>query len=156
MLLNRMIHLLALLLIALTCCSMGSSNPSMDSFHSSLSSFQSDSLDHDQTNSIQTLSTKVANTVSIPILEFGQEISSILTLIKDTNGDTNPSILNDLELVFYDYMTKIREYYFMTFYNFQQVALSEGLLLDKLMLSEEKENCLRDCEKAMTAALPRF
>jgi hypothetical protein len=122
--------------------------------HSKAASFKHSDSDIEYENSILALSKKVAITANIPIFEFGQDITKLLMLIADENGVFNPSSATDLELIFYDYMTKLRGYYFLMYQNLQMTALSEGLMVNKMKLEGERDHCVKQCEKAMQAALP--
>ena len=103
---------------------------------------------------LHTLTKKVSIAANIPIFEFGQEITRIVTMAEDENGFVDPSTIIDLELVFYDYMAKLRSYYFLVFISYRRNAIADGILPDRLGLSEERDNCLGQCRQAMQAALP--
>lgn len=115
------------------------------------SSIKTDSLEKSIDSNIEILSKKVAMDANIPIFEFSREMTEILNQAKDDNDYIDQSIITDLELVFYDYMIKLRGHYY---HIYQRTASSIGLQLNNLILSEERDHCLRECEKAMLAALP--
>lgn len=94
------------------------------------------------------LSKKVSLVANIPIFEFGQDLTEFL------GRNVDPSTLLDLELIFYDYMSKLRSYYFLIYSNFEQVALSDGLQPIRLNLMQERDYCVDQCRKAMKSALP--
>ena len=108
----------------------------------------------DQEIHLLALSKKVAILANIPIFEFGQDITKILNSAEDDNGLVDPSLIIDLELIFYDYMTKLRGYYFLLFINYRQVSISNGIMPNRDMLNEERDHCVDECRKAMQAALP--
>lgn len=122
--------------------------------HSNIASFKHGDSDTEYENSILGLSKKVAIIANIPIFEFGKDITKLLMLVADENGVINPSAATDLELIFYDYMTKLRGYYYLMYQNLQMAALTDGLPVNKMKLEVERDHCVRECKKAMQTALP--
>lgn len=94
------------------------------------------------------LSKKVSLVANIPIFEFGQDLTEFLS------GHVDPSTLLDLELIFYDYMSKLRSYYFLVYSNFERVTLSDGQQPIRQNLMQERDYCVDQCRKAMKSALP--
>lgn len=100
------------------------------------------------------LSKKVAIVANIPIFEFGQDVTDFLRRSEDDSGYINPSLLMDLEVVFHDYLSKLRLHYFLIFSNFQRAALSDGLEPIRMNLMEQKDYCVGLCRRAMQSAMP--
>ena len=66
----------------------------------------------------------------------------------------DPCDIMELELIFFEYMNKLSYYYYRRFSDSQTEILSNGLLLTKSNLIEERDHSLRQCRKAMQSALP--
>ena len=112
------------------------------------------STDLDRENCLHALSKKVAIVANIPIFEFREEITKILKMAEIEKGLIDPSTAIDVELVFYDYMAKLRSYYFLVFINYRRIAISDSIIPSRLDLAEERDHCLGECKKAMQAAVP--
>lgn len=121
----------------------------------SMAFFKHCDSDMEYESSILVLSKKVSIAANMPIFEFGKDITKLLIIAVDENGVMNPSAATDLELIFYDYMTKLRGYYFLIYQNLQMAALSDGFMLNtQIKLVKERDHCVKECEKAMQSALP--
>lgn len=130
------------------CTSLGSLISNSKSTHSFISASADgfSSMENDQF--LTRLSKKVSLVANIPIFEFGQDVTEYLS------SHADPSTMMDLELIFYDYMLKLRSYYFLIYSNFERVALSDGLQPIRLNLMQERDYCVDQCRKAMQSALP--
>lgn len=113
-----------------------------------------DSFDTERSVFMDSLTTKLSVAANIPIFEFGQDISNFLIKAEDPEGRVDPTIIMELELIFFEYMNKLSYYYFLRFSDSQTEILSNGLLLTKSNLIEERDHSLRQCRKAMQSALP--
>jgi hypothetical protein len=103
---------------------------------------------------MSSLTTKLSVAANIPIFEFGRDVTNFLTKAEELSGHVDPSIVMELELMFFDYMTKLSYYYLLQFCNSQSEIVSNGLLLTASSLTEERDHTLRQCRKAMQSALP--
>lgn len=149
-----LISLMTLLILARhNCC--GSLSPTIHSTPTN-AIFQSDSCysDLERESRLHALSKKVAIVANIPIFEFSKEVTQILTMAESENGLVDPSTIIELELIFYDYLAKLRSYYFLVFINYRQITISNGIVPSRLDLAEERDRCLAECRKAMQTALP--
>jgi hypothetical protein len=134
----------SLSLNSLCICSISNSIPSPSTISSGVNVFS----EMENELFLTKLSKKVSLVANIPIFEFGQDLTEFLS------GNVDPSTLLDLELIFYDYMSKLRSYYFLIYSNFEQVTLSDGLHPIRLNLMQERDYCVDQCRKAMKSALP--
>ena len=103
---------------------------------------------------MSSLTTKLSVPANIPIFEFGRDVTNFLTKAEEPSGHVDPSIVIELELMFFDYMTKLSYYYLLKFCNSQSEIVSNGLLLTASSLTEERDYTIRQCRKAMQSALP--
>ena len=117
-------------------------------------SSSNDSFEMERNNFISSLTSKVSVAANIPIFEFGQDVTNFLKKAEDSDGRVDPSIMMELELIFFNYMTRLNFYYGLRFANTQAEILSNGLPLTRSSLIEERDHSLRQCRKAMQSALP--
>ena len=151
---HMLISLTTILILAKHSCS----GPLSPTLHSTplytISQVGSYSSDPDRENCLHALSKKVAIVANIPIFEFREEITKILEMAEIDKGLIDPSTIIDLELIFYDYMAKLRSYYYLVFINYRRIAISDFIIPSRLDLTEERDHCLGECRKAMEAAVP--
>jgi hypothetical protein len=113
-----------------------------------------DSFELERQIFMSSLTTKLSVAANIPIFEFGRDITNFLTKAEEVSGHVDPSIVMELELMFFDYMTKLSYYYLLQFCKSQSEVVSNGLLLTASSLTEERDHTLKQCRKAMQSALP--
>ena len=113
-----------------------------------------DSFELERQMFMSSLTTKLSVPANMPIFEFGRDITNFLTKADELSGHVDPSIVMELELKFFDYMTKLSYYYLLQFCDSQSEIVSNGLLLTASSLREERDHTLRQCRKAMQSALP--
>lgn len=146
--------LLALLSSLRTETCIGSFLPNAKSSNGAVSPTMSEFPEIERENFLTMLSQKVSIVANIPIFEFGQDVTDFLKRAEDESGCVNPSTMIDLEIIFYDYMVKLRSYYFLIFSNFQSRTFLDGLQPIRMYLIEERDYCVGQCKKAMQSALP--
>ena len=109
--------------------------------------------DGDAVIALQKLSAQISNPKNIPLFEFGRELERILTVEAMLY---EPGLVSEAEFIFQDYMTKLRDYYLDSFRRTTAVSASMGSAnsKDEEYVLQQKESALRNCGKAMAAAIP--
>lgn len=101
------------------------------------------------------LAIRVANPKNIPLFEFGSELGRILAVSKDIDA----GLLGEAELVFQEYMSKLRDYYLAVFQRNTAASAasveSGGNSKHEQFILSCKKSTLNDCGKSMNAAVPR-
>ena len=96
------------------------------------------------------LAAMVADGRNMPMFEFGRALGHILAASTKDNDEVGLLVLvSEAELVFQDYMTRLRDYYLQSFKAVVEVASHD---LDRVVAY--REATWQQCDKAMAAAVP--
>jgi hypothetical protein len=100
------------------------------------------------TDAMGKLAATVADARNMPVFEFGRELDRILLASKD-DAVGLVVVMGEAELMFHDYMSRLRDYYLRSF-----KAALDVVSRDADRVAAEREDTWQRCAKAMAAAVP--
>jgi len=100
------------------------------------------------TDALGKLAATVADARNMPVFEFGRELDRILVASKD-DAVGLVVVMGEAELMFHDYMSRLRDYYLRSF-----KATLDVVSRDADRVAAEREDTWQRCAKAMSAAVP--